>query len=130
MRFFHFIFNLPAAAGFLVGFISGQPPEDHQPGNKKNGNNLTKKYYIITEKANKFKYKGKMADYEKLINKEKQEESEKNVKQISYADFLVPLPKINLQIPKRPENLDEIYQYQKDYGLGASVDRLVAALKW
>ena len=42
----------------------------------------------------------------------------------------VPLPKINLQIPKRPENLDEIYQYQKDYGLGASVDRLVAALKW
>ena len=42
----------------------------------------------------------------------------------------VPLPKIDLQIPKRPENLDEIYQYQKDYGLGASVDRLVAALKW
>ena len=42
----------------------------------------------------------------------------------------VPLPKIDLQIPKRPENLDEIYQYQKDYGLGASVDRLVAAFKW
>ena len=42
----------------------------------------------------------------------------------------VPLPKIDLQIPKRPENLDEIYKYQKDYGLGASVDRLVAALKW
>jgi len=42
----------------------------------------------------------------------------------------VPLPKIDLQIPKRPKNLDEIYQYQKDYGLGASVDRLVAALKW
>ena len=42
----------------------------------------------------------------------------------------VPLPKIDLKIPKRPVNLDEIYQYQKDYGLGASVDRLVAALKW
>ena len=42
----------------------------------------------------------------------------------------VPLPKMDLSLPKRPKNLDEIYQYQKDYGLGASVDRLVAALKW
>lgn len=42
----------------------------------------------------------------------------------------VPLPKINLQMPKRPKSLDEIYQYQKDYGLGASIDRLIAALEW
>lgn len=42
----------------------------------------------------------------------------------------VPLPKLDLQMPKRPSNLDEIYQYQKDYGLGASVDRLISALKW
>ena len=42
----------------------------------------------------------------------------------------VPLPKIDLTLPKRPKNLDEIYQYQKDYGLGASVDRLISALKW
>jgi len=42
----------------------------------------------------------------------------------------VPLPKLDLRIPKRPENLDEIYQYQKDYGLGASIDRLIAALNW
>lgn len=42
----------------------------------------------------------------------------------------VPLPKLDLRIPKRPKNLDEIYQYQKDYGLGASVDRLISALKW
>ena len=42
----------------------------------------------------------------------------------------VPLPKIDLALPKRPKNLDEIYQYQKDYGLGASVDRLISALKW
>jgi hypothetical protein len=55
--------------------------------NKKNGNNVAKKYYIITEKSNKFKFKGKLADYEKLIKKESQEESNKNVKQISYADF-------------------------------------------
>lgn len=42
----------------------------------------------------------------------------------------VPLPKMDLFLPKKPDNLDEIYQYQKDYGLGASVDRLIAALGW
>ena len=42
----------------------------------------------------------------------------------------VPLPKLDLRVPKRPENLDEIYQYQKDYGLGASIDRLITALNW
>ena len=42
----------------------------------------------------------------------------------------VPLPKLNIDLPKRPNNLDEIYQYQRDYGLGASIDRLIAALQW
>jgi 5'-3' exonuclease len=42
----------------------------------------------------------------------------------------VPLPKMDIKLPKRPDNLDEIYQYQKDYGLGASVDRLISALGW
>ncbi|MEI7930862.1 MAG: 5'-3' exonuclease [Actinomycetes bacterium] len=42
----------------------------------------------------------------------------------------VPLPNLDLSMPKRPKNLDEIYQYQKDYGLGASVDRFIAALGW
>jgi hypothetical protein len=55
--------------------------------NKKDGNNVSKKYYIIIEKSNKFKYKGKLIDYDKLIKKESQEETKKNVKQISYADF-------------------------------------------
>jgi 5'-3' exonuclease len=42
----------------------------------------------------------------------------------------VPLPKLDLRMPKRPDSMDEIYQYQKDYGLGASVDRLISALNW
>ena len=42
----------------------------------------------------------------------------------------VPLPNFDLKIPARPKSLDEIYQYQKDYGLGASVDRLISALGW
>lgn len=47
-----------------------------------------------------------------------------------YCALDVPLPKLNIDMPKRPANLDEIYQYQKDYGLGTSVDRLIAALQW
>jgi len=42
----------------------------------------------------------------------------------------VPLPEMDLKMPSKPKSLDEIYQYQKDYGLGASVDRLIAALGW
>lgn len=42
----------------------------------------------------------------------------------------VPLPNLDLKLPSKPKSLDEIYQYQKDYGLGASVDRLIAALGW
>ena len=42
----------------------------------------------------------------------------------------VPLPKMDISLPKRPDSLDEIYQYQEDYGLGASVDRLISALGW
>ena len=47
-----------------------------------------------------------------------------------YCALDVPLPKLNIDMPKRPANLDEIYQYQKDYGLGTSIDRLIAALQW
>lgn len=42
----------------------------------------------------------------------------------------VPIPDLDLSIPKKPTDLTEIYQYQKDYGLGASVDRFIAALGW
>ena len=42
----------------------------------------------------------------------------------------VPLPKLNLAMPKRPDSLDEIYRLKDEYGLGASVDRLIATLGW
>ena len=48
--------------------------------NKKNGN-VVKKYYIMTEKANKFKYKGK------ILLKENTKEEEKTQVNISYNDF-------------------------------------------
>lgn len=40
------------------------------------------------------------------------------------------LPQVELSLPKKPANLDDIYKFQSDYGLGASIDRLIAALNW
>jgi 5'-3' exonuclease len=42
----------------------------------------------------------------------------------------VSLPHIDLALPKRPDDLSQIYSLQKQYGLGASVDRMIAALGW
>jgi len=33
-------------------------------------------------------------------------------------------------MPKAPQDLSKIYEMKERYGLGASVDRLIAALKW
>jgi 5'-3' exonuclease len=42
----------------------------------------------------------------------------------------VPLPKIDLSLPKAPTDLSAIYQFKERYALGASVDRLISALGW
>jgi 5'-3' exonuclease len=42
----------------------------------------------------------------------------------------VSLPVIDLALPTKPADLSHIYQLQKDYGLGASIDRMIAALRW
>ena len=42
----------------------------------------------------------------------------------------VSLPRIDLSIPKKPADLSEIYALQKQFGLGASIDRMIAALSW
>ncbi len=42
----------------------------------------------------------------------------------------VALPKLDLNIPKAPKDLSKIYALKDQYGLGASVDRLISALKW
>ena len=54
--------------------------------NKKSGNNVDKKYYVITEKANRFKYKGKMSDYEKTLNKPV-DDTKKTGINISYSEY-------------------------------------------
>ena len=42
----------------------------------------------------------------------------------------VPLPKIDLKIPKKPKDLSIIMKFKEDFNLGASVDRLISALNW
>ncbi len=42
----------------------------------------------------------------------------------------VRLPEVDLAIPKKPTDLSAIYSLQKEHGLGASIDRMIAALKW
>lgn len=42
----------------------------------------------------------------------------------------VALPKLDISIPKAPKDLSKIYALKEQYGLGASVDRLISALKW
>ena len=42
----------------------------------------------------------------------------------------VALPSMTLDMPKKPDDLSTIYAMKEEYGLGASVDRLIAALNW
>jgi hypothetical protein len=41
-----------------------------------------------------------------------------------------PLPRVDLSLPRAPDDLSEIYQFKERYALGASVDRLISALAW
>ena len=42
----------------------------------------------------------------------------------------VAIPQMSIEMPKRPADLSQIYQMKEEYGLGASVDRLISALGW
>ena len=42
----------------------------------------------------------------------------------------VAIPQMNIEMPKKPADLSQIYQMKEEYGLGASVDRLISALGW
>jgi 5'-3' exonuclease len=42
----------------------------------------------------------------------------------------VAIPKMDIAMPKKPADLSLIYQMKEEYGLGASVDRLISALGW
>lgn len=42
----------------------------------------------------------------------------------------IRLPKVDLTLPREPKDLNYLLDFKGDYGLGASVDRFLAALSW
>lgn len=42
----------------------------------------------------------------------------------------VAIPAMDIKMPSKPADLSLIYQMKEEYGLGASVDRLISALGW
>lgn len=58
------------------------------------------------------------------------------VEYLSFAPKLVscatdvPLPNIDLQIPKKPKDMSQIKELKDRHNLGASIDRMIAALNW
>jgi 5'-3' exonuclease len=42
----------------------------------------------------------------------------------------VAIPAMDISMPKKPADLSKIYQMKDEYGLAASVDRLISALNW
>ena len=42
----------------------------------------------------------------------------------------VAIPAMKIDMPEKPADLSEIYALKEKYGLGASVDRLISALRW
>lgn len=42
----------------------------------------------------------------------------------------VAIPQMKIDMPGKPADLSQIYQMKEEYGLGASVDRLISALGW
>jgi 5'-3' exonuclease len=42
----------------------------------------------------------------------------------------VAIPEMKIEMPTKPSDLSDIYAMKEEYGLGASVDRLISALKW
>jgi 5'-3' exonuclease len=42
----------------------------------------------------------------------------------------VPIPSMSITVPSKPLDMSQIWQYKEQYGLGSSIDRMIAALNW
>ncbi len=42
----------------------------------------------------------------------------------------VPIPHMSIAVPKRPASMDELWRLKEEFGLGSSIDRMIAALNW
>jgi 5'-3' exonuclease len=42
----------------------------------------------------------------------------------------VPIPQMNISLPSKPQSMKKIRELQKEFGLGASIDRIISAFGW
>ena len=42
----------------------------------------------------------------------------------------VPIPEMNILLPSKPQSMKKIRDLQQEFGLGASIDRIISALGW
>ena len=42
----------------------------------------------------------------------------------------VAIPEMDIAMPKKPKSLEKIEKLKVEYGLGASIDRIMSALNW
>ena len=42
----------------------------------------------------------------------------------------VPIPEMNISLPSKPQSMKKIRDLQQEFGLGASIDRIISALGW
>jgi hypothetical protein len=42
----------------------------------------------------------------------------------------VAIPEMEIAMPKKPKSLEKIEKLKEDFGLGASIDRIMSALNW
>lgn len=42
----------------------------------------------------------------------------------------VAIPEMDIALPKKPKSLAKIEKLKEEYGLGASIDRIISALNW
>ena len=114
-----------------IGSVWSQMKNGKKRGIGEKGAALIARHYATAEDA----IAGALAGHEHLTASLRKKIIE-GQEYLSFAPKLVacatdvPLPKIDLSIPKRPKSMDPIHELQEKYGLGASVDRLISALNW
>lgn len=42
----------------------------------------------------------------------------------------VPIPQMDISLPSKPQSMEKIRELQKEFGLGASIDRIISAFGW
>ncbi len=126
-------YQIPGDRYGLFATFRGDP-SDGLPGVKgigEKGAALIARHYEDAQSA----IAGALADHEHLTPALRKKIIE-GQEYLSFAPKLVscatnvPLPKIDLSLPKKPKSMDTIMELKEQYNLGASIERMISALNW